>query len=109
PNLSELKSLKRIIAGGESCSLKLAQKLSKNCDFYNEYGPTETTVTSTIYKYNSENNNSKTLSIGKPIHNTYAYIVSENLELCNVGEVGELCLSGDGLALGYLNQAELTD
>src|SRR5690606_14653575 len=54
PNLSELKSLKRIIAGGESCSLKLAQKLSKNCDFYNEYGPTETTVTSTIYKYNSE-------------------------------------------------------
>lgn len=108
PDLSNLKSLKRIIAGGESCPLKLAERLSKSCDFYNEYGPTETSVTSTMYKYDSSLSNSKTLSIGNPISNTKIYILSENLESCPVGDVGELCISGEGLALGYLNKPELT-
>jgi amino acid adenylation domain-containing protein len=108
PDLSEIKSLKRIIAGGEVCSLKLAERLGKNCDFYNVYGTTETTVTSTVYKYNGEVGNTPILSIGKPISNIQAYILSENLELISNGEVGELCLGGKGLAKGYLNQPELT-
>ncbi|TXE13239.1 amino acid adenylation domain-containing protein [Seonamhaeicola algicola] len=108
PSLYGIKSLNRIIAGGETCSLKLAEKLGQVCNFYNEYGPTETTVTSTIFKYEAANNTSKVLPIGFPLANTNAYIVTENHELCKPGETGELCLSGDCLALEYLNKPELT-
>lgn len=108
PDLSELKSLKRVIAGGEVCSLKLAQKLGKACDFYNKYGPTEATVTSTIYKYNPETSVTQNLSIGKPGGNTKAYVMTKNLELVPIGDVGELCITGEGLARGYLNNPELT-
>ena len=108
PNLSKHSSIKRIIAGGETCTLKLAQKFGNYYDFYNEYGPTETTVTSTIYKYSKKDQNEIALSIGKPIANTKAYILSEIFEELPIGEIGELCLSGEGLARGYLNQKELT-
>lgn len=106
-NLSKFKSLKRIIAGGETCTIKLADALSANCDFYNEYGPTETTVTSIIHKYSKEDLNKSTLPIGLPIGNTKAYILSDDLEQLPIGDVGELYLSGDGLARGYYNREEL--
>ncbi|EDP70119.1 non-ribosomal peptide synthetase [Flavobacteriales bacterium ALC-1] len=108
PDLSKFNSLKRIIAGGETCTLKLAERMGAHCDFYNEYGPTETTVTSTIYKYSKKHQNDISLPIGKPIANTKAYILSESLKQLPIDEVGELCLSGDSLARGYLNQEELT-
>ena len=108
PDLSHFKSLKRVIAGGESCSLKLAQKYGVFCDFYNEYGPTETTVTSSVYKYNSENKTLTTLPIGRPIGNTQAYILSDQLELKAIDAIGTLYLGGDGLARGYLNLPDLT-
>ena len=108
-DLSKLKSLKRIIAGGETCSLNLAKRLSKVCDFYNEYGPTETTVTSTILKFDANTIDQNSLSIGKPIANTEVYILSESQELVKKGEIGELCLSGEGLARGYLNKQDLTE
>ena len=108
PDLSNISSLKRIVAGGEPCSKNLAERLAKGCDFYNKYGPTEATVTSTMYKYNSQITNTPILSIGKPIDNTQAYIVSEKLELLSVGQEGELCVSGKSLARGYLNKPELT-
>lgn len=108
-DLSVSTTLKRIIAGGERCTLKLAEKLGKTCDFYNEYGPTETTVTSTVYQYSPKDSDKNTLAIGKPIGNTKAYILSETLEALPIGETGELCLGGAGLARGYLNLPELTD
>ena len=78
-----------------------------NCKFklINNYGPTENTVVST----SCEINDSKLFSsIGKPIDNTKVYILDNNLNLTPIGIAGELCISGDGLARGYLNQPELT-
>ncbi|REE25491.1 amino acid adenylation domain-containing protein [Winogradskyella pacifica] len=106
--LSEIKSLKRIVAGGETCSLTLAQKLSTICDFYNAYGLTETTVTSMLYKYSSTDNHNTVLTIGKPIQNTKVYILSKDMEMLPVGTAGDLYMSGIGLAKGYLNLPELT-
>ncbi|MFP2994596.1 amino acid adenylation domain-containing protein [Spongiivirga sp. MCCC 1A20706] len=109
PSLSHLKSVKRVVAGGEASSIKLAKRFIEFCDFFNAYGPTENTVTSTLYKYVDEGTNQQSLSIGKPIGNVKAYIVSSNLNLIPLGEAGELCLSGEGLARGYLNLPELTN
>ncbi|UII76108.1 amino acid adenylation domain-containing protein [Flagellimonas sp. HMM57] len=108
PDLSHLKSLKLIVTGGEVCSLKLANRMAGYCNLYNTYGPTENTVTSTVLKYSERLLNEKSFPIGKPIHNTKAYVLSENLDILPVGEVGELCLAGSGLARGYLNNEKLT-
>ncbi|MDN3492159.1 polyketide synthase [Winogradskyella bathintestinalis] len=109
PDLSEVTSLKRIVVGGEVCPINLAERIDKICDFYNEYGPTENTVTSTIYKFSTADVIVGALPIGKPIYNTKAHIVSDTLELLPVGAIGELCLSGSGLARGYLNLPELSE
>ncbi|NLD45892.1 MAG: amino acid adenylation domain-containing protein, partial [Clostridiaceae bacterium] len=45
--------------------------------------------------------------IGKPIANTQIYIMN-GMNLCAVGVPGELCISGAGVARGYLNREELT-
>ena len=48
------------------------------------------------------------IPIGKPLANRGAYVLNQHLKLCPQGVVGELHVSGAGLARGYLNQPELT-
>ena len=96
--------LKRIISGGDICSVELANKWSKYCSFYNEYGPTETTVTAIELLYDKN----KDFSIGAPISNTQVYILDETLEPVAIGVTGKIYLSGAGVARGYLNNHELT-
>lgn len=97
-------SLKRVIAGGDSCSEKLAESWSTICDFYNEYGPTETTVTSIELLYDQK----KTFCIGSPISNTQVYILDNNLFPTQLGVLGKMYISGAGVTRGYLNKPELT-
>lgn len=71
----------------------------------NLYGPSEDTTYSTCYKFNDDDDR---ILIGKPISNTKVYIVDANNDLVPQGLSGELCISGAGLARGYLNQEQLT-
>ncbi|HLP62743.1 MAG TPA: amino acid adenylation domain-containing protein, partial [Candidatus Deferrimicrobium sp.] len=75
---------------------------------YNLYGPTEDTVWTTWTLVETETNPGKSPAIGKPIANHRVYILDTNLKLQPVGIPGELCISGAGLAEGYLNNPELT-
>ncbi|MDP4182523.1 MAG: non-ribosomal peptide synthetase, partial [Bacillota bacterium] len=52
--------------------------------------------------------NSDRVTIGKPIANTQLFIIDENNSFVKDGEIGELCIAGDGLARGYLNDPEKT-
>ncbi|MFB6363471.1 non-ribosomal peptide synthetase [Paenibacillus elgii] len=70
------------------------------------YGPTENTTFSTCYPITGPHETS--VPIGKPIRHSTAYIVDAYGELLPVGVPGELCVGGDGVARGYLNQPELT-
>jgi surfactin family lipopeptide synthetase A len=47
-------------------------------------------------------------SIGRPIFNTEAWILDEQMQLTPIGEPGELFISGAGLARGYRNRPDLT-
>jgi hypothetical protein len=48
------------------------------------------------------------IPIGKPISNSTAYILDSRHQLVPIGITGEICVGGNGLARGYLNQPELT-
>jgi len=75
--------------------------------FYNLYGPTEDTVWTTWYEV-SASSREKYPPIGKPIANHRVFILGQGNVLQPPGITGELCISGDGQALGYLNNPELT-
>jgi amino acid adenylation domain-containing protein len=72
------------------------------------YGPTESTTFATFYPIKQVSENDRTIPIGKALSNTTLYVVDRNLQLVPAGVPGELCIGGDGLATGYLNDPELT-
>jgi natural product biosynthesis luciferase-like monooxygenase protein/amino acid adenylation domain-containing protein/FkbM family methyltransferase len=73
---------------------------------YNLYGPSEDTTYSTAALMPPAD--SRQPSIGRPISNTAAYVLDPQGQPAPIGVPGELYLSGDGLARGYLNQPALT-
>ncbi|WP_340203796.1 AMP-binding protein, partial [Ascidiimonas sp. W6] len=106
-NLLENTYLKQVILGGEPLSKKIVVDhylAYPNITLYNEYGPTECTVWSSVSQINY---NDAKITIGHPVSNTQIYILSEQQELVPIGVVGELCISGAGVARGYLNKEEL--
>ncbi|WP_170138123.1 non-ribosomal peptide synthetase [Anaerobacterium chartisolvens] len=102
-----LSCVKEIMVGGEAFVKKLLPELQKfsSLRIFNMYGPTETTVWSTVM----ELTNREKITIGRPIANTQVYILNDRNIPAGIGEPGELCISGDGLARGYLNDREKTD
>jgi amino acid adenylation domain-containing protein len=105
----QLDKLHTIIVAGESCPpelLKVHQECLPVAALFNEYGPTEATVWSSVYHYQSLE--TTIVPIGKPIANTQIYILDPNLRPVPIGVAGEIYIGGEGIALGYLNQLELT-
>ncbi|WP_459209774.1 amino acid adenylation domain-containing protein [Aquimarina rhabdastrellae] len=96
-----LKQLNTLLIGGEVLKKSLAEKLLKETksEVYNMYGPTETTIWSSVKPLNRN----EEVTIGKPIVNTEIYILDNNNQLCPIGVSGELCIGGDGVSLGYMN------
>ena len=97
----ENNSLRYLLVGGD----KLNSFVNKNYRIVNNYGPTENTVVTTSIVLGTENKN---IPIGSPISNTSVYILDKQNQLCPIGVIGEICISGESLARGYLNQPDLT-
>ncbi|URZ03767.1 non-ribosomal peptide synthetase [Clostridium felsineum] len=102
--------LNNLLIGGDVVSPEHINRVliaNKNLKIINAYGPTENTTISTTFAIDKQYDGN--IPIGKPISNSTAYILGENLEILPIGEVGELCVGGDGVARGYLNRRELTE
>jgi amino acid adenylation domain-containing protein len=103
--------LRYIIFGGEALYPKCLEKWFyqfPNIKFINMYGITETTVHVTYKEIIESDIQSNISNIGKCIPTLSAYIVNDFEKLQPIGVVGELCVSGLGLARGYLHKPELT-
>ncbi len=96
----------RAWVGGETLPAELADQLLQRCaEVWNLYGPTETTVWSSAWQVQSVANG---IRIGQPLDNTDISILDEHDQVCGIGVPGEICIGGQGVALGYLRQAALT-
>ena len=76
--------------------------------FVNLYGPIEIHVDCTYHVIDGVLADDAPLSIGIPCRNTDILILNESNERCVVDELGELCVRGSSLALGYWNDPEKT-
>jgi amino acid adenylation domain-containing protein len=101
-----------LIIGGEVLETALARRIHESfgghVEIFNEYGPTETTIACTGYKYDPDKDKREFVPIGSPATNTQIYVLDQNLRPVAENIPGELCISGDGLAAGYLNKDDLT-
>ncbi|MCK4257387.1 MAG: amino acid adenylation domain-containing protein [Halanaerobiales bacterium] len=100
--------LETLYVGGDALSPKHindVRKMHKNLRVVNGYGPTESTTFTTFFNIDKEYTN---IPIGIPVSNTKVYILDSSNKVQPIGVPGELCITGDGLARGYLNQPELT-
>jgi len=96
----------KALCGGEALPPEVAEGLlGRVGELWNMYGPTETTVWSTCGRIEAGRGG---VTIGKPIDNTEVWILDDNGDLAPVGVPGELCIGGDGVALGYHERPELT-
>lgn len=99
-----LKNVQVILAAGEVLPGSLVDELKEEYGIriYNGYEPTETTIGATI----TEAGDNQT--IGKPIANTGVMILDSKGRLLPLGIVGEICIYGKGLGIGYQGLEEKT-
>ena len=109
--LDGLQPLRQLIVGGDVLSpphIAKALKALPSCRIINGYGPTENTTFTCCYTIPQNPPPSGPIPIGSAIQNTTVYVLDADRRPVPVGEEGELYAGGAGVALGYLNQPELT-
>ena len=84
------------------------QENMPNTRFINQYGPTETTASCTYFEVKERASEDTVLPIGKPYDNYSVFLLDENNCPVKNGEVGEICVTGPGVTLGYYGDAERT-
>ncbi|NTV10865.1 MAG: amino acid adenylation domain-containing protein, partial [Zoogloea sp.] len=103
----DIPSLRLINLGGEACPEALVARWARpGRQVFNTYGPTEATVSASL----AELHPGQPVTIGRPLPN-YGLLVIDpagdnGLRLVPRGETGELCITGPGVAAGYLGRPE---
>jgi len=104
----DVASLRLINLGGEMCPESLVLRWSRpGRAMFNTYGPTEATVSASLARLQP----GRPITIGTPLPNYGLLVIGTEgttLTLLAHGKTGELCITGPGLAAGYLGRPELT-
>jgi amino acid adenylation domain-containing protein len=106
---SQCDALKHVFSSGEPLRLDLVTKHQSlnNAKLHNLYGPTEASID--VSYHSCEVGISGDVPIGVAIQNTQLYILDNNEMALPKGALGELYISGAGLAKGYINNSVLTN
>ncbi|MFM9488754.1 non-ribosomal peptide synthetase [Pseudomonas monachiensis] len=109
PLSAECTSLRRVFSGGEALPAELRNRVLAQLpavQLHNRYGPTETAINVTHWQCSSADGERS--PIGRPLGNVICRVLDSDLNPVPVGVPGELCISGVGLARGYLGRPALT-
>ncbi len=110
-NVDLTEILRRVLFCGEvmpNKQLNIWRKYLPNVVYANLYGPTEITDACTYYIVDREFADDEPLPIGIPMRNTDILVLNDENKLVSKDEVGELCVRGTSLAMGYYNNPEKT-
>ncbi|WP_405091654.1 AMP-binding protein [Micromonospora sp. NBC_01392] len=108
-DVSAFEGMRLVIAGGEVLSPRhVARFLAAhpNIPFFNGYGPAEATVFALMHRV-TPGDTHDAIPLGRPIPRTGVHVLDGERE-CDPDEIGELCISGDGVSPGYLGDEALT-
>ena len=106
--------INKILFSGEAMPIRQLhawQSCYPDAMFVNLYGPTEITCNCTYHILESEYTEEEKLPIGIPFPNERVFLLDEDnhlIEPGSVGKIGELCVAGTTLALGYYRNAAAT-
>ncbi len=110
--IARLQSVRRVFASGEALASSHVKKFNEvwgtrtGARLTNLYGPTEATVDVSYFDCPAHND-FQIVPIGRPIDNIRLYVIQNGRQV-GIGENGELCIAGVGLARGYLNNPAMT-
>lgn len=110
-HLTDLKGLRHLLAGGDVLSpehVRRAFEALPGTSLINGYGPTENTTFTCCHTITRADLDRSSIPIGQPVGNTTVHILDSRMRPVPAGIPGELFTGGDGLALGYLGNDELT-
>ena len=105
-DVSVPQHIKLVTFAGEAMpakQLKVWMNKLPGARFVNLYGPTEITVDCTYYEVDREFGDDEFIPIGRNCHNMQILVFNDDNKLVEIGEPGELCVRGTGVALGYYN------
>lgn len=105
------KYLRTIAFGSEVFPIKqfkIWRKYLPNARFINLYGPTECTGMSCYYEVDRDFELDEAIPIGRPFKNTDIILLDDKDRPAKQGEVGEICIRGTSLTLGYYKNFEKT-
>jgi len=108
-DVEALTGLRTVVTGGEKLSPWHAGKLlaaHPDVRLVNGYGPVESTVFVLTHDVRPSDTAGE-IPLGRPVPRTEV-VVLQGDRRCGPDEVGELCVAGDGLAIGYFGDPELT-
>ncbi|HEY1109434.1 MAG TPA: amino acid adenylation domain-containing protein, partial [Opitutaceae bacterium] len=103
-----MTGLRFVCVAGEATTFALVRRHFERLPrvrLFNEYGPTENSVVSTFTELQPTD---ALVTIGRPVAGNRLHVLQQNGERCGVGVIGELVVTGPGLARGYLERPELT-
>ncbi|HVL01851.1 MAG TPA: amino acid adenylation domain-containing protein, partial [Dongiaceae bacterium] len=108
----QLQTLRWVYLGGEPIRMNALytwlQHPTCKAQVVNSYGPTECTDVVSWEVLDAINPSSAGVPIGRPICNTQIHILNDALRPAPHGVAGEICITGAGVGLGYVERDELT-
>ena len=105
--IDALDSLRVLLAGGDVLNARYVSKVLERVPgitVINGYGPTENTTFTCCHVMTADNQPALNVPIGKPITGTRVHVLDDSKKPVPCGVVGELYTSGEGVALGYLDE-----
>jgi non-ribosomal peptide synthetase-like protein len=100
-----LPRIRSVLVGGEACPAQLVTRWARpGRRMLNTYGPTEATVTATVAELVPD----RTVTIGRPLPTYTVVLLDEQRRPVPSGAVGEICIGGPGVAVGYVGRPDLT-
>ncbi|MBE5890207.1 MAG: AMP-dependent synthetase [Lachnospiraceae bacterium] len=105
------KYLRNIAFGSEVFPIKqfrIWKEVLPEASFTNLYGPTEGTGMCCFYHVDRDFELDEVIPVGRPFKNTEIILLTDKNERAADGEVGEICIRGTSITLGYYNNPEKT-